>query len=145
MQIRLATLTPTDPTRDISSWWMADPFLRKVDDKTTCLFLLSRLNLSQLAKQAKKRSTYVKHWLILDFLKLKPLFCTKTTSLVLRWAKIWCAEKDLFILTFVITLCMNSYWTASSNSCLCARTKWWLMPSTKVYRPGLSLSLGTTR
>ena len=30
------------------------------------------------------RSTYVKRLPILDFLKLKPLFCTKTTSLALR-------------------------------------------------------------
>jgi len=31
------------------------------------------------------------------------------------------------------TMCVNSYWIASSNSCLCARTKWWLMPSPKAF------------
>jgi len=79
----------------------------------------------------------------LDFLKLKPLCCTKTTSLVLQWAKIRCAESSPVILTFVSTMCVNSYWMASSNSCLCARTKWWLIPSPEACRP--RLSSGTAR
>jgi len=78
-------LTPADHTRDMFSWWMVVPSLGRVSAKTTCHFPLSssRLNLSQLAKQAKKRSTYVKRWLNFDFPKLKPLFSTKTTLLVL--------------------------------------------------------------
>jgi len=46
--------------------------------KITCRFPLPRLNLLQLAKDAKKRFTCVKRSLTLDMLKLKPLFSMKT-------------------------------------------------------------------
>jgi len=46
-------------------------------------------------------------------------------------------------LTFVSTMCVNSYWLAFSNSCLYACTKWWLMLSPKACRP--RLSSGTAR
>jgi len=39
---------------------------------------------------------------------------------------------------FVSTMCVNSSWLDSSSSCLCARTKWWLMPSQKACCPQLS-------
>jgi len=41
----------------------------------------------------------------LGFLRLKPLRCTKTTLLVLRWAKIQCAESSHVILIFISTSC----------------------------------------
>ena len=71
-QIGLRILILADPTRDIFSWWIAASSLGKVSVKTTCHFPLLRLNLLQLAKQAKKRlgSTCVKRQLILDFPKL---------------------------------------------------------------------------
>ena len=71
---------------------MAAPSRGRVGVKTTCHFQLSRLNLSQLAKQAKKRYTCVKRSLILDFPKLKPLFFIQTILLALLCAKIRCAE-----------------------------------------------------
>jgi len=129
----------TDTCRHgIFSWWMVAPFLRRVDAKITCHFPLPRLNLSVLAKLANKRSTYVKRCPILDFVKLKPLFSKKTTLLVLRWEKIKCAESSPFRVIFVSTMCVNSSSLDSSSSCLCARTKWWLMPSQKACCPRLS-------
>jgi len=65
------------------------------------------------------------------------------TSLVLRRAKIQYTESSPVVLTFVRNMCVNSYWLAFSNSCLCARTKRWLMPSPKACRP--RLSSGTTK
>jgi len=38
---------------------------------------------------------------------------------------------------------VNSYWLSFSNSYLCARTKWWLIPSPKACHP--RLSSGTAR
>jgi len=47
------------------------------------------------------------------------------------------------MLIFASTMWVNLSWLDSLNSCLCARTKWWLMPSPKACRPWLSS--GTAR
>ena len=58
--------TDSDTRRSRNTFWlwMAAPSLRlgRVCTKITCHFPPLRLNLSQLAKQTKKRSICVKHW-----------------------------------------------------------------------------------
>jgi hypothetical protein len=137
MYIGLAMLTPADPTRDHSydEWCLS---LGRVNVKITCHFPLPRLNLSQLARLANKWSTYVKLWPILEFFKLEPLFCTQTTLLVLRWARIQCAESSLVILIFVSTImmCVNSPWLDSfSRAFVHAQNGGW-SPHKKLAVPG---------
>jgi len=123
---------------------MAAPSLGRVGAKITCPFPPSRLNLSQLAKQAKKRSICVKRWLISDILKPKQFFSTETILPVLLWARIQCTGNSLITSASNNTLCANSSSLGFSSSCLCAHTKRWLTPSPRPCRHQHSSGMDTS-
>jgi len=149
MQIGLATLTPPIPHGIYShdEWWT------HLLEKSTTRQRVSSTSEAECvaASQAGQEAIYLRETLTnFGFSQTKStllslVFCTKTTSLVLRWAKIRCAESESspVILTFTSTMCVNSYWLAFSNVFLCARTKWWLMTSPEACCP--RLSSGTAR
>ena len=117
---------------------MVGQFLGKVDDKTTCLFLLPKLNLSQPAKQGKKQSTYVKHFTDFGFSQTKAtllyednLACVAMSENLVRRK----FSRHIDIRKYYVReLVLNGF-----LKLVCACTKWWLMPSPKACRPRLSL------
>ena len=121
---------------------MVAPSLGSVDAKITCPNVTSTFEAEFVAaSQAGQEAIYLRETLpILDFLKLKPLFCTKTN--------LACVEMSIHRVRrkfsrhidirrcYVRELVLSGFLKLVLSLCAC--TKWWLMPSPKACRPRLS-------